>query len=488
MKPSLQLRIGQQLTLTPQLKQAIRLLTLSTVELQSELSLAVESNPMLEWAEADAEGDTPVAAEAASAVAEPVAGSERAVADSKEQDQQSSSNEDEWREVMELALDRGDGEGRRGGSESEDEGAESRYAEVPSLVDHLLWQLHLSHLSERDLLIAIAIVESLDEDGYLAETDDAIATALAPEVRVGADEVAAMRHFVQQLDPVGVASRDLRECLLVQLQQHADDPAHAAAHRLVDRHLEQLARLDRARLARELEVDEAAIDASMALIRGLVPKPGAAFSSSAAEPVVPDVHVFKVQGRWEVMLSSGSSSKLRINDHYASLLRHCGRDEGGALKGQLQEARWLLKSLEQRDQTVLKVAQVIVERQGEFFEHGPERMRPMVLREVAEAIGMHESTISRVTTRKYMHTPRGTLEFKYFFSSHVATRDGGEASSTAIQAMIRKLVEEEDPRKPLSDSALADTLKRRGILVARRTVAKYREALRIPSSNDRVRG
>jgi RNA polymerase sigma-54 factor len=475
MKPSLQLRVGQQLTLTPQLKQAIRLLTLSTLELQNELSLAVETNPMLEWDDVQPSDDQNAAADAAEDAS---ATSEREAAEP--------AAEEDWRDAADFDLP-DYAAGRQGDDNGDDDSGDTRYAEVPDLADHLLWQVHLSQLSPRDRAVAQAIIEALDDDGYLVETDEAIIAAVAPEHRVGADEVAAVRHFVQQLEPVGVASRDLRECLSVQLHQHAHDPAQSLALRIVATHLELLARHDRVRLARDLAVPEADLDAAVVLIRKLSPKPGARFSAVATEHIVPDVYVFRRQGRWEVSLNPAAAPKLRVNDHYASLLRRCGRDEGTALKGQLQEARWLLKSLEQRDQTVLKVARVIVERQEGFFDRGPEAMRPLVLREVAEEIGMHESTVSRVTTRKYLHSPRGTFEFKYFFSSHVATRDGGEASSTAIQAMIKKLIDDETPQKPLSDSAISDLLKRRGILVARRTVAKYREALRIPSSNERVR-
>ncbi len=478
MKPSLQLRVGQQLTLTPQLKQAIRLLTLSTVELQGELALAVESNPMLEWDDVAPSEASPEPIEAGADGGDQAAEAADGVA-------AEAGESEDWREASEFDLP-DYAAGRQGDDNDEDHG-DTRHAEVPDLADHLLWQLHLSHLSPRDLAIAHAIVESLDDDGYLLEPDEAIIEAVAPEHRVGADEVAAVRHFVQQLEPVGVASRDLRECLSVQLHQFDADPAQALALRIVATHLEVLARHDRARLARELGVSEPELDAASTLIRRLSPKPGARFAAVATEHVVPDVYVYKRGALWEVGLNPGAAPKLRVNDHYANLLRRCARDEGTALKSQLQEARWLLKSLEQRDQTVLKVARVIVERQQAFLERGAEAMKPLVLREVAEEIGMHESTVSRVTTRKYMHTPRGTLEFKYFFSSHVATRDGGEASSTAIQAMIKKLIDEESPQKPLSDSAISDVLKRRGILVARRTVAKYREAMRIPSSNERVR-
>jgi RNA polymerase sigma-54 factor len=479
MKPSLQLRIGQHLTLTPQLKQAIRLLTLSSLELQSELYQAIESNPMLEWA--DAPQSDEIGAQATAATTPEAAEAPAATAEG------ATETSEDWGDPAESFVDAMSNGSGKPYEDGDDERGDARHAEIPDLVDHLLWQLHLSHLSPRDRAVAVAIVEALDEDGYLTEGDDAIIAAVAPEHIVDADEVNAVRHYVQQLEPVGVASRDLRECLTVQLQQFPDDPSQWLALKIVATQLETLAKHDRARMARELDAMDVEVDRAITLIRRLVPRPGARFAPGTAEHVVPDVYVFKRHGRWEVSLNSGAAPKLRVNDHYVSLLRRCGRDEGTALKGQLQEARWLLKSLEQRDQTVLKVARVIADRQGAFLDHGAESMRPLVLREVAEEIGMHESTVSRVTTRKYMHTPRGTLEFKYFFSSHVSTKDGGEASSTAIQAMIKKLIEEEPSKKPLSDSAISDLLKRRGILVARRTVAKYREGMRIPSSNERVR-
>ncbi len=475
MKPALQLRVGQSLTLTPQLKQAIRLLTLSTIELQSELMQAVEDNPMLEWEDSP---DVPAAESDATGSVET---SEGAQAEAQERDEREPDSVEDLLDIPDF------GSGHKNDDAEDDREAHDREADIPLLIDHLLWQVHLSPLSARDRTIAIAIIEALDEDGYLREPDEIIIDAVRP-MQIEPDEVEAARHYVQQLDPIGVASRDLRDCLTVQLSQWSEEVAFSLAVRIADRHLEALSRPDRSRLARELGTSECSIEAAVALLRRCCPRPGAHFSPSKAEHVIPDVFVFKRTGRWDVSLNPAAAPKIRVNDLYANLLRKCGRDEGTALKGQLQEARWLLKSLEQREQTVLKVARVIVERQSAFFELGAEAMKPMVLREVADEIGMHESTVSRVTTRKYLHSPRGTLEFKYFFSSHVATRDGGEASSTAIQAMIKKLIDEEAPQKPLSDSAIADELKRRGILVARRTVAKYREALRIPSSNERVRG
>lgn len=469
MKPALQLRVGQQLSLTPQLKQAIRLLAMSTLELQTELTLAVSSNPMLEWDESEQAGELE-----STALGDEATGGEVVAEDSGD--------------ATELDLDRATPESAMPTRPDDDDGSdEVQAAEVPGLTEHLLWQLRLSHLPDLDLAIAIAIVESLDEDGYLHEDDASLAQMVDDAHPPAEDLVAAVRHFVQRLDPVGVGSRDLIDCLRVQLLQCARCPGRDLALIIVESHLPLLARHDRARLARELGAGEAALDEAIALIRTLDPRPGARFARVDEELIVPDVHVRKRHGRWEVALNDAQMPRVRLNEHYARLLRGLGRDEGGPLRAQLQEARWLLKSLEQRDQTVLKVARVIIERQQDFLECGPEAMRPLVMREVAEEIGMHESTVSRVTTRKYLLTPRGTFEFKYFFSSHVATRDGGEASSTAIQAMIRKLIDAEDPARPLSDSALSGALKRQGILVARRTVAKYREGLRIPSSTERVR-
>ncbi|HEY0178470.1 MAG TPA: RNA polymerase factor sigma-54, partial [Dokdonella sp.] len=287
---------------------------------------------------------------------------------------------------------------------------------------------------------------------------------------------------------VGVASRSLRECLTAQLDAFdASTPGLALARMLVADHLEALARQDRARICQRLHVGEAEFDVALALIRSLVPKPGSSFSSGGAEYVAPDAYARKIGGRWQVVLAPGCQPRLGINDHYASLIAKARREDAGYLRGQLQEARWLIKSLKTRAETMLKVATSIVRAQEAFLEFGPEAMRPLVLKDVAEEVGMHESTISRVTTRKFLHTPRGTFEFKYFFSSGVATVDGGAASATAIQAMIKKLISEESARRPLSDQVLATELNRRGINVARRTVAKYREALNIPSSNDRSR-
>jgi RNA polymerase sigma-54 factor len=328
----------------------------------------------------------------------------------------------------------------------------------------------------------------VNDDGYLEESNEIICMSVADLFTVTEDEVEMVRRRVQRFDPTGVASRTLVECLDVQLESLAPaTPGLAMARQIVAEHLEALARNDRVRLCQRLRATQDELDAAISLVRSLQPKPGAGYSSEKAEFVAPDAYAHKINGRWHVSLSPGCQPRLAINDHYASLIARAGRDDANYLRGQLQEARWLIKSLKTRAETMLKVAQAIVRAQEGFLEFGPEAMRPLVLRDVAEEIEMHESTVSRVTTRKYLHTPRGTFEFKYFFSSGVSTVDGGAASATAIQAMIRKLIDEEPAVRPLSDQALAVELNRRGISVARRTVAKYREALNIASSNDRCR-
>ncbi|GAA0713614.1 RNA polymerase factor sigma-54 [Dokdonella soli] len=471
MKPALQIRLNQSLALTPQLQQAIRLLQLSRLELELELNTALESNPLLDMTEElvdgeDAEADAAADAEAAESPAD--------AADTGDTDEQPLDLEFERTEYRGTALD--------------EDGMEPQDAEVEDLRDHLLWQLNLTPMSARDRAIAATIIEAIDDDGYLGESDEVIRDTLASLHTVSLEEIASVRHRVQHFDPVGVASRNLRECLGVQLDAFsADTPGLALARTLVADHLEALAKQDRVRICQRLHADEASFDTALALIRSLVPKPGNCFSNATAEYVAPDAYARKVGGRWQVTLAPGCQPRLGINEHYASLIAKARRDDANYLKGQLQEARWLIKSLKTRAETMLKVASSIVRAQEAFLEFGAEAMRPLVLKDVADEIGMHESTISRVTTRKFLHTPRGTFEFKYFFSSGVTTVDGGAASATAIQAMIKKLIGEEQPTRPLSDQVLAAELNRRGINVARRTVAKYREALNIPSSNDRSR-
>jgi RNA polymerase sigma-54 factor len=473
MKPALQIRLNQTLALTPQLQQAIRLLQLSSMELELELNTAIESNPLLEL-EADREDiDT--------GEAETIDGVESAPETPAEAAESANESDDG---PLDLELERSE---YRGTALDED-GMEPQDAEVEDLRDHLLWQLNLTPMSSRDRAIAAAIIEAIDDDGYLTESDESIQTSLASIYSVSADQIEAVRHRVQRFDPVGVASRSLKDCLGVQLDTlDKSTPALALAKTIVGEHLEALARQDRARLCQRVHATEEDFDSAVALIRSLVPKPGVGYSNASAEYVAPDAYARKIAGRWQVALAPGCQPRLGINEHYASLIAKARREDASYLRGQLQEARWLIKSLKTRAETMLKVATSIVRAQEGFLEFGAEAMRPLVLKDVAEEIGMHESTVSRVTTRKFLHTPRGTFEFKYFFSSGVSTVDGGAASATAIQAMIKKLIGDEQPARPMSDQALAAELNKRGISVARRTVAKYREAMNIPSSNDRSR-
>ncbi|MDQ2971909.1 MAG: RNA polymerase factor sigma-54 [Pseudomonadota bacterium] len=475
MKPGLQLRHQQQLALTPQLQQAIRLLQLSQVELETELRELAETNPLLELADSDdAEdennGDTTGEAGPESAEsAEPKIDSDMT----------------DWDERPfggDLPMP--------AYTHDDEDMPEHQDAAQVGLREHLMWQLNLAPFSDRDRAIAEALIDALDGDGYLREGLEPVLAAiatLAPASDV--TQVEAVRHRLQRFDPTGVAALDLGDCLGVQLQQL--DPTTcglALALRIVADDLELLARRDFQKLSRKLDAALDEVIAAATLIRGLDPRPGAAFDPAPTEYVAPDAYAVKLDGRWRVALSPNCQPRLAINRYYCDLIARARRADAAYLRGQLQEARWLMKSLKARADTLFKVAQEIVRTQSAFLDFGAEAMKPLVLREVADELGMHESTISRVTTRKYLHTPRGTFEFKHFFSSGVATDDGGSASATAIQAMIRKLVAEEDPRKPLSDQGLTAELNQRGIKVARRTVAKYREAMRIGSSGERQRG
>lgn len=473
MKPALQLRLGQSLALTPQLQQAIRLLQLSRLELELELNAAIEANPLLEKDEgADEDGSDVEPGESLDA--------------GDHDDEGAASGEDTFDDLPDAPLDLEHSDYRKTTGSSEDFEAQDAVAE--DLRDHLLWQLNLTSMSARDRSIGVALIDAIDDDGYLVESDEALLEALAPLSGISVAEIESVRRRVQQFDPIGVGSRSLGECLDVQLGAFAaDTPGLALARRIVRDHLEALARKDRTQMGAALQVTPEEFDLALALVRSLSPKPGAAHAAVGAEYVAPDAYARKLNGRWQVLLAGDCQPRLAINDYYSGLIAKARRDDANYLKGQLQEARWLIKSLKTRAETILKVARSIVSAQEAFLEFGPEGMRPLVLKDVAEELGMHESTISRVTTRKFLHTPRGTFEFKYFFSSGVTTSDGGAASATAVQAMIKKLIEEEPLANPLSDQGLTLELNRRGINVARRTVAKYREALNIPSSNDRSR-
>ena len=454
--------------MTPQLRQAIRLLQLSTVELDAELVTAVESNPLLDWT------DT---AEITAADEVPVAGSDELIAPTPDEEPWGSTDGEPWYE-------------RVGPSDrDEDNLAAEQVAEDESLHDHLLWQLHLGHLSPRDRHIAVSLVEAIDDDGYLREPLDAIAASLAPEIVAGETEILTVLHQVQQFDPVGVGARTLGECLRLQLHTlPGDTPGLVLAHSLANGSLERLPRIGIAGLAAELKLEFAEVETAVQLLRSLDPRPGAQIGAIASSTyVAPDVVIWRQHGLWRVALADGMRPRISIHRGYEGMIRHASSADASYLRGHLQEARWLLKSLEARGDTLLKVARCLLKQQSAFLEFGDSALRPLTLREVAAEVGLHESTVSRAVARKYARTPRGTMPLRSFFASGIDSGNGGETSSTAIQSMIRQLIEAENPRKPMSDARLAETLKATGVPVARRTVAKYREAMSIPSSQDRMR-
>ena len=457
LKPTLQLKLGQSLTMTPQLQQAIRLLQLSVLDLSAQIQEALEENVMLEMEDLP---DVPKTSAETTAEIETIKA------------------EDSWQSnSMERIQDGGwNGEGRPI-SEFADQSGQT-------LREHLLWQIELEDFTLREAVIGEALIDAINDDGYLIDDLDEIRESIDQDADIADGEIAGTLEKIQKLDPVGVGARSLAECIVMQLDQLDPDTAGLSlAIRLANDHLELVASKEYAELRRTLRTSEEELDYALALVRSCNPKPGLAVSPVSAQYVIPDVFVRKVDKRWQVEISASGVPRLSVNQQYAQILR--GSGDHAALRSQLQEARWLVRSLEIRNETLLKVATCIVSRQKEFLEHGDEAMKPLVLRDVAESIGMHESTISRVTTNKYMHTPRGVFEFKFFFSSHLSTVDGDEQSSTAVRAKIRKLVGAENPAKPLSDSKITALLAEEGIKVARRTVAKYRESMKIASSSER---
>ncbi|HEY4339811.1 MAG TPA: RNA polymerase factor sigma-54 [Steroidobacteraceae bacterium] len=475
LKPSLQLRMGQQLTMTPQLQQAIRLLQMPALELQAHIRELLESNVMLEPVE---DTDTTSGFEA---VEPPVAESEVTQAAAADQEPQVEVVDEHW------------GEQSVGPADSswngEDDERQQEFADASgqTVQEHLLWQLELAHLPPRSLGIARAIVDAINDDGYLMEPLEEIASTLRPEIEAEIAEIEQVLQRVQQLDPPGVGARSVSECIELQLRQlDGQTPGLATAIAIARSHLELVAGRELSLLRRELKVTEEEIAEALSLVRACHPRPGATVSGGSAEYVVPDVFVRRTDhGGWSVEINAATLPRVRLNHGYASLI---GRSASHAsMRAQLQEARWLLKSLEIRNETLMKVSRSIVERQTAFLEEGDELMRPMILKDIAEAVDMHESTISRVTSGKYMHTPRGVYELRYFFSSQVEGADGSGTSSTAIRAKIRKLVKDECADCPLSDGKIAELLSGEGIPVARRTVAKYREGMGIAPSNERRR-
>ena len=512
MKQALGMRFGQHTALTPQLHQAIKLMQLSAAELRQEVREAVESNPMLELVEDgddSGEGDhaenaepTPDEAQPEDgypeadpgAASDPVdaaaehAGAEDAAAEYADGEPLETIPEDlpvdvSWDDVYQSPAAGAAGPG------VEEAGFEERSAGGATLRDHLRWQLDLTPMSERDRLIALVLVDSIDANGMLEDSPRALLAAFDADLAVELPEVETVLKLVQRFDPPGVGARNIRECLLLQLEQLAPDtPWRDEAAAVVRGHFELLAGREFGALSRRAQLPEAALVAAMTLIRSLHPRPGAAIGDNEAEYVEPDVVVRRQEGRWTVELNPRLAPRVRVHAGYAGLVKRGDRSsQNRYLQENLQDAKWFLKNLEYRNETLLKVAAEIVDRQRGFLERGPEAMQPLVLADVAAAVDRHESTISRATTRKFMETPRGVFELKYFFSSHVGGLGGGEVSSTAIRALIRKLVAAEAPQRPLSDSRIAAMLKERHIDIARRTVAKYRESLAIPTSNERRR-
>ena len=473
MKQGLQLRLSQQLAMTPQLQQAIRLLQLSTLELQQELQQALESNPLLEQIDTHEEIDT------------------RETQDSETLDTADALEQKEMPE--ELPLDASWDTIYTAGTPSgtsgdyiDDELPVYQGETTQTLQDYLMWQVELTPFSDTDRAIATSIVDAVDDTGYLTVPLEDILESMGDE-EIDIDEVEAVLKRIQRFDPVGVAAKDLRDCLLIQLSQFdKTTPWLEEARLIISDHLDLLANHDFRTLMRVTRLKEDVLKEAVNLIQSLDPRPGQSIQTGEPEYVIPDVLVRKHNGHWTVELNSDSTPRLQINQHYASMCNNARNDgDSQFIRSNLQDAKWLIKSLESRNDTLLRVSRCIVEQQQAFFEQGEEYMKPMVLADIAQAVEMHESTISRVTTQKYLHSPRGIFELKYFFSSHVNTEGGGEASSTAIRALVKKLIAAENPAKPLSDSKLTSLLSEQGIMVARRTVEKYRESLSIPPSNQR---
>lgn len=480
MKPRLQTSLSQQLVMTPQLRQAIQLLQMSSAELEAEITAAIESNPLLEWVEESAPLHTPSANGAEHENGEPTA-TQAEPANNSDAD-----GEDHWSPGDEPWYQRN---GPSSDSDDEGDDASDRVASVESLQDHLLWQLHLSHLSELDRRIGMALIDAIDDDGYLRETIAAIADALRPEVEADGDEILTVLHQVQHFDPVGVGTRSLGECLCVQLSLLPDEtPFKSLAQRICSGPIERLPRIGVDGLASELGCTVDETQQAIQLFRSMDPRPGAQIGGISNDSyVTPDCVVWRQQGTWRAALASNGIPRISIHRGYEGMIGGASAADAGYLRGRLQEARWLLRSIEARGETLLKVMRCLLRQQAAFLEFGAQALRPLTLREVAGEVGLHESTISRAIARKYVRTPRGTLPLRAFFASGIDTGGGGEASSTAIQAMLRELIHAENPRKPLSDASLAESLKAAGVPVARRTIAKYREAMHIPSSHERVR-
>ena len=499
MKPGLQLRLSQHLALTPQLQQSIKLLQLSTIELEPEIETFLADNPLLERVDEDGGSSVPSLAAADDSVTResPTASQDADRADSAERGESSEPSEgqdyesprDEARnELDKFEADADWGDEYSGNypsaSAGDDEDGEGQDTQTSgaTLRDHLLQQLGVTAMSERDQMLVRFLIEALDDDGYLTQSLDELTELIPEEFALEAEDLSIALKHLQHFDPTGVGARNARECLLIQAAARPTDPVSKLAVVVIRDHLDLLANRDFAKLRKLTGASDDALRSAQTLIRGLNPRPGAQFAQVDTRYIIPDVIIRKTRTGWTATTNPDAFPRLRVNRLYAEILSRQRRGEG-RLTGQLQEARWLIKNVQQRFDTIQRVSQAIVDRQRQFFEHGEVAMRPLVLREIADICELHESTISRVTTQKYMSTPRGIFELKYFFGSHVATEAGGACSATAIRALIKQMLGTENPKKPLSDNQIAEILGQQGIVVARRTIAKYREALGIPAAN-----
>jgi RNA polymerase sigma-54 factor len=485
MKPTLQFKLSQHLTLTPQLQQSIRLLQLSTVELNQEIERIVLENPLLELDDSIGSDAAEYRATLPDSPSEPLSADfleisgetmERPATEGDSGIKNAQADESDWFED--------DGAFRNTRDDDDERDFPQQAAEPPSLREHLNSQLSLSQINERDRRIVGLLIDSLNDDGYLAQDLEELVNLLPAELEIDIDDLHIALEYLQHLDPPGVGARNLRECLSMQLHALPEHTLYRdRALLLVNNHLESLASRDFSTIKKLLHCDDECLRSIQHMITRLNPRPGTAFNSAVARYIIPDVIVTKINGSWIANLNPEAMPRLKINRLYADILKRCHDDSTRRLASQLNEAKWLIKNVHQRFDTILKVSSAVVERQRQFFEHGAVAMRPLVLREIADILDLHESTISRVTTQKFMRTPRGIFELKYFFGSHVATDTGGACSATAIRALIKQMVNAENAKKPLSDSQISEILGQQGIVVARRTVAKYRESIQIPPVN-----
>ena len=480
MKPTLQFKLSQHLTLTPQLQQSIRLLQLSTVELNQEIERIIQENPLLEIDEATGSDDIDYRNGLVDAAVTPVSSL------SETSGEEGAALSGERNPEAKIIIDESDWFSDEGGlrhvrDDDDERDYPQQATEPPSLRQHLNMQLSLSQICERDRIIVGLLIDSLDDDGYLTQDLEELVALLPSELQISIEDLRIALGYLQHLDPPGVGARDLKECLAMQLNAlPADTPFRREALNLVNNHLQSLAARDFCTIKKLMQCDDESLRVLQHMITRLNPKPGMSFNSAVARYIIPDVVVTKVSGFWVASLNPEAMPRLRVNRLYADILKRCHDESARRLITQLHEAKWLIKNVHQRFNTILNVSAAIVERQQQFFEHGAVAMRPMVLREIADMLDLHESTVSRVTTQKFMRTPRGIFELKYFFGSHVATDTGGACSATAIRALIKQMINAENVKKPLSDSRISEILGEQGIMVARRTIAKYRESMQIP--------